>query len=86
MCLGRRLAPMDAVTMRYDFYERRGGQGRDPLNILAGAAKIIEDALVTIKVLAGDHQGVIKGIILGPIIHRPQKPGVLVTLEDAAET
>ncbi len=80
----KRLQPCAKVTMRYDFQEKRGGRGRDPLNILAGAAKIIEDALVTMGVLAGDHQGVIKGIVLGPIVHCPSCPGVSVTIEDVA--
>lgn len=76
----RRLRPMGAVLMHYQFYERRGGQGRDPLNILAGAAKIIEDAFVQARVLVDDNQNVVKGISMGPIVHRPEKAGVLVQL------
>lgn len=77
----QKLQPAGAVRMRYDFWESRGGRGRDPSNILAGAAKIIEDALVQAGILAGDDQTVIKGIVLGDIIHAPRNPGVRVTLE-----
>lgn len=78
-----KLAPMARVRMRYEAFEKRGGQGRDPLNIYAGAAKIIEDALVQARVIPDDHQGVVKGIAFAEIVHRPEKPGMLVWLDDA---
>jgi len=78
--LSKKLQPVAVAHMRYDFFEFRGGRGRDPLNILAGAAKIVEDGLVAAGVLPDDHQGVIKGIELGNIVHRPKAPGVLVTV------
>jgi hypothetical protein len=80
-----RLKPMTEVRMYYRAYEKRGGQGRDPLNIFAGAAKIIEDALVQARVLPGDHQGVIKQIVFEEIVHRPEKPGIQLRIEDAAK-
>lgn len=71
------------VRMRYDFFEFRGGQGRDPLNILAGAAKIIEDALVTIGVLPDDNREVIFGIAMGPIVTDKKNPRVEVEITSA---
>lgn len=71
------------VQMRYDFFEFRDGEGRDPLNILAGAAKIIEDALVTIGVLEDDNREVIYGIEMGPITTDKKNPRVEVTIESA---
>lgn len=82
MAMIARLRPMARVRMSYEAFEKRGGQGRDPLNIYAGAAKIIEDALVQARVLPGDHQGVVKGIAFATIVHRPEKPGILVRLEE----
>lgn len=82
MALIKRLRPMAKVRMIYEAFEKRGGQGRDPLNIYAGAAKVIEDALVQARLLPGDHQGVVKQIVFGPIVHRPEKPGMLVRLEE----
>ena len=77
-----RLRPMGAVRMAYEFFEGKG-HPRDPLNILAGAAKIIEDALVQAGVLVDDNRSVVRGIELRSIIDRPAKPGVLVELRDA---
>ena len=82
MAMLRRLKPMRRVRMVYEAYEKRGGEGRDPLNIYAGAAKIIEDALVQARILPGDHQGVVKQIVFGRIIHRPEKPGIQLRLEE----
>jgi hypothetical protein len=82
----KRLRPMTRVRMYYEAYEKRGGeQGRDPLNIYAGAAKVIEDALVQARILSGDHQGVVKQIVFGPITHRPEKPGILLRMEEVLD-
>jgi hypothetical protein len=78
----QKLTPMAAVLMRYTFFERRGGNGRDPSNIFAAAMKIVEDGLVEAGILKDDHQGIVRGIVLTGIFHRPAKPGVLVTLEE----
>ena len=74
------------VRMRYDFFEFRGGRGRDPLNILAGAAKIIEDALVSIGVLPYDNREVIHGIEMGPIVTDKSDPRVEVEITPMEET
>lgn len=82
LAMVRRLRPMGAVRMAYAFFEKKG-HPRDPLNILAGAAKIIEDALVQARVLVDDNRSVIRGIELRAIIDRPSKPGVMVELREA---
>lgn len=76
-------AAVGPVRMRYDFFEFRDGQGRDPLNILAGAAKIIEDALVAIGVLPDDNREVIFGIEMGPIVTDKRNPRVELTITSA---
>lgn len=50
---------------------------RDPLNILAGAVKCIEDALVKAEMAPGDGWASVYGI-QPHFIHNPEKPGVLV--------
>lgn len=86
MAMIKKLRPMRRVRMYYEAYEKRGGeQGRDPLNIYAGAAKIVEDALVQARILPGDHQGIVRRIVFGPITHRPEKPGILLRLEETQD-
>jgi hypothetical protein len=82
---GRSPAFVGPVSMRYAFFEFRDGQGRDPLNILAGAAKIIEDALVTCGVLSGDHREIVKRIVLDPIMTDKARPRVEVLIEPFTE-
>lgn len=75
-------AHLGAVKMHYACFETGKGQLRDPSNIYGGAMKIIEDSLVTAGILRDDDQETIKGIEFAPIVHRPEMPGVGVTITD----
>jgi hypothetical protein len=79
LALSQKLQPVERVRMRYDFWEAHGR--RDLSNIIAGAMKIIEDGLVQARVLRSDSQRHVVHIDFGDVIIRPERPGVLVSLE-----
>lgn len=75
----QKLRPMRRVRMRYDFWERT--RKRDLSNLFAGAVKIIEDALVRAEILVDDSQEYVRRIEFGDVVINPERPGVLVTIE-----
>ena len=72
------LVPVGRVKLRYDFWEQN--RRRDLDNIVAGAAKVVADALVQAGILKGDSQKYVCAIEFGDVVIRPERPGVLVTL------
>jgi Holliday junction resolvase RusA-like endonuclease len=76
----QKLRPVGPARMRYDFWERT--RKRDLSNLFAGAVKIIEDGLVRARVLVDDSQKYVRRIEFGDVVINPERPGVLVTIDE----
>lgn len=76
------LRPMDEAHIYYFFYER--DRRRDPSNFVSGGVKIIEDALVGLRVLPGDGWSAIAGYQPFWGVN-PDMPGVAVVLAGLGE-
>lgn len=72
------LRPVTRAHIYYFFYER--DRRRDPSNFVSGGVKIIEDALVGLRVLPGDGWSTIAGYQPLWSDEDPTMPGVAVVL------